>query len=213
MSMKKSLFKLFVSSLPKGILIGLFVALAGIGILFLAQDRYRSSADFLVTSTQGGQDYYTATRSAEYMSRVLSEVLYTERFMNAIIETGKVNDAYFPRDKKERLEAWAQSLSVKRNSEIGFVSVSVTGKNDRDVYRLSQALVQVLDTNSAVVFGDDASNIKIRLLSGPILERNPSTSQFLTLLIASVALGVFGIFSARLIRQEFALPLMHDPRQ
>lgn len=74
MSMKKSLFKLFVSSLPKGILIGLFVALAGIGILFLAQDRYRSSADFLVTSTQGGQDYYTATRSAEYMSRVLSEV-------------------------------------------------------------------------------------------------------------------------------------------
>ena len=179
MSMKKSLFKLFVSSLPKGILIGLFVALAGIGIVFLAQDRYRSSADFLVTSTQGGQDYYTATRSAEYMSRVLSEVLYSERFMNAIIETGKVNDAYFPRDKKERPEA----------------------------------LVQVLDTNSAVVFGDDASNIKIRLLSGPILERNPSTSQFLTLLIASVALGVFGIFSARLIRQEFALPLMHDPRQ
>ncbi len=211
--MKKSLFKLFVSSLPKGILIGLFMALAGSGVLFLIQDRYRSSADFLVTSTQGGQDYYTATRSAEYMSRVLSEVLYSERFMNAIIETGKVSDAYFPQDKKERLEMWAQSLSIKRNSEIGFVSVSVTGKNDRDVYRLSQALVQVLGTNSAVVFGDDVSNIKIRLLSGPILERNPSASQFLTLLITSVVLGVFGIFSARLIRQEFALPLMYDPRQ
>lgn len=211
--MQKSLFKVFLSSLPKGILIGLCLALLGTGLLFLVQDRYRSSADFLVTSSQGGQDYYTATRSAEYMSRVLSEVLYSERFMDALIETGKVNEAAFPRDKKERLETWAKTLSVKRNSEIGLVSAAVTGQNDRDVLRLSQALVQVLDTNSAVVFGEETQNIKVRLLSGPILERNPSASQFMTLLIAGIACGIFGVFSARLIQKEFSLPEAVDPRQ
>lgn len=203
---------MFLGSLPKGILIGLLVTLSSMGLLFVVQDHYRSSADFLVTSSQSGQDYYTATRSAEYMSRVLSEVLYSEHFIDALIETGKVSENYFPRDKKERLDMWAKTLSVKRNAEIGFLSITVTGNNDRDTYRLSQALVQVLDTQSAIIFGEENQNIKVRLLSGPILERNPSASQFMTLLLASVILGVLGLFSARLIQQEFALPETRDPR-
>jgi len=200
---KKGVSMLLKESIARGLFLGAFFALLGIGSAFVLQAPYRSSTDFMISSAQNGQDYYTATRSAEYMSRVLSEVVYSESFINTILETGDIDSNFLPKDKKDRLKQWAQMLSVNKNPELGFIKVVISGSSEREVSRISQAMTIVLTEKSGEFFGNGNEAVNVKLLSGPIIEANPSGSLLSFIAIAGFLLGYFCIFTLRLVREEF----------
>ena len=156
----------------------------------------------MISSTQEGQDYYTATRSAEYMSRVLGEVLYSESFITAVMDTGRVDQNFLPRDKKDRLNTWSKMLEVQTNSELGFIRVALTGASEREVARITQAVIEVLDKDSGTLFGDSGNKVKVRLLSGPIIEKNPSAAELTIIVLTGLFFGFFVVFAWRLIKEE-----------
>ncbi|HLC94890.1 MAG TPA: hypothetical protein VJH89_00230, partial [Patescibacteria group bacterium] len=88
---KKGLLTIAKESIASGLMTGVMLAVFGIALTFFAQERFQASADFMISSAQEGQDYYTATRSAEYMSRVLGEMVYSESFITSVVNTGRVN--------------------------------------------------------------------------------------------------------------------------
>ncbi len=204
---KRGFWSIFRSSLAEGLVLGVALSVIGLAIVFFAQDRFRASADFMVSSVQENQDYYTATRSAEYMSRVLGEILYSENFISALIETGRVDANFLPRDKKDRLKQWSQTLDVRKNAELGFIRVSISGDDERYVSRVSQAVIDVLGERSGELFGDNGSKAKVRLLSGPILEQKPAAAELFGVLIAGLSSGVLLLFVWSLLKEEFRTDL------
>lgn len=200
---KKGFWSIVRESFSRGLIIGIVVAILGIAGAFILQDPYKASAYFMISSSQEGQDYYTATRSAEYMSRVLGEILYSESFINAIVDTGSVNANFLPRDKKERLDVWSKMLEVKKNPELGFINVSLSGMSEREVSNISQAVVIVLNEKSGELFGNGGDKVSVRLLSGPIIEANPSASKLAIITFAALLFGFFVSFTWRLIQEEF----------
>lgn len=201
-SAKKSMVTIIRESLARGLFLGVLIAMLGVTGTFIFRDHYQASVDFMISSSQDGQDYYTATRSAEYMSRVLGEVLYSERFIQDLVDTGKVDVGFLPVNKKDRLESWSKILTVKKNAELGFMRISVSGKSDRDVSRMAQAVMDVLDKEQDTLFGNTGNKVSIRLLSGPIIERNPSLSDLSFIIIASILFGMFSVFTMRLVKEE-----------
>lgn len=201
--LKKGFGTIAKESVSHGLALGIAIAILGVGAVFLTQERFKASADFMISSAQEGQDYYTATRSAEYMSRVLSEIVYSERFIAAVVDTGRVDANFLPRDKKDRLETWSKMLSVKKNGELGFIRISLAGASDREVSKISQAIIVVLGEKSGELFGNGGDNVRVRLLSGPIIENNPSVSELASIVLVGLILGVFAVFTWRLIREEF----------
>lgn len=199
---KKSFVAIALESLVSGLSLGILIAAIGIAGSFVFHNRFQASVDFMISSSQGGQDYYTATRSAEYMSRVLGEVLYSESFIQSLIDTGKVDASFFPVNKKDRMDVWSKTLTVQKNSELGFVHISVSGKTDREVTKTAQAVIEVLDKKQDMLFGNTGNAVSIRLLSGPIIEQNPSGTWLTLVLLASILLGYFSVFSFRFIREE-----------
>ena len=159
----------------------------------------------MISSSKEGQDYYTATRSAEYMSRVLGEILYSESFITAIVDTGRVDINFLPRDKKTRLDDWSKMLQAKTNSELGFIQVSISGKSGREVSKISQAVIAVLGEKGSALFGSGGEKVSVRLLSGPIIENNPSPSELSIIALVGLILGFFLNFTWRLVREEFRL--------
>jgi len=200
---KKGVSMLLKESIARGLFLGTFFALLGIGSAFVLQAPYRSSTDFMISSHQNGQDYYTVTRSAEYMSRVLGEIVYTEKFIDTVIETGSIDTNFLPKDKKNRLKQWAQMLSVNKNPELGFIKVVISGSSEREVSRISQAVTVVLTEKSGEFFGNGNDTVNVKLLSGPIIEANPSGSLLSLIAIAGFLFGYFCIFTLRLVREEF----------
>ncbi|MBI2439425.1 MAG: hypothetical protein HYV45_02395 [Candidatus Moranbacteria bacterium] len=200
---KKSAMFIVKESLSRGFLLGLIIAFLGIASVFFVQERFKASADFMVSSSQQGQDYYTATRSAEYMSRVLSEVIYSESFIEAVVNTGRVHNDFLPRDKKDRLEEWSHMLDVKKNGELGFIRVSFAGSSEREVSKVASATIEVLSTKSGELFGNGDEKVNVRLLSGPIIEKNPSMFTFFALFVFGIMCGMFINATWQLMKEEF----------
>lgn len=199
---KKGFLRIAKESIPQGLVVGVLIAVFGIVVAFVAQERFKASADFMISSTQEGQDYYTATRSAEYMSRVLGEILYSENFITAVVDTGRVDVNFLPRDKKTRLDDWSKMLQVKTNSELGFIRVSISGGSEREVSKISQAVITVLNEKGNELFGG-GEKVSVRLLSGPIIENNPAPSELSIIVLAGLIFGFFLNFTWRLVREEF----------
>ena len=169
----------------------LCAAIAFAGTMVLSA-RFQSSMDFLVVqSNTQGQDFYSLFKSSEYLSKVLSEAIYSERFIDAVVETGKINGQFLPANKKERLDEWRKMVEVEKNLELGVLSVTVKSDNDRDASRVMSAISEVLiERNSLFRSGDDKS-VEIRVLSGPILEMQPTLKTILSVIIGGFLSGIF----------------------
>lgn len=175
-------------------LFGIFVAAAVFFAETALSPRYAVRTDFMVVQSSGSQDFYTLFKSSEYLGKVLSESMYSERFINAVIETGKVSDkGFLPTDKRDRLKGWRSMVSVEKNLELGMLSVAVKADTEREAAKVMDALSDVLINRNKEFRSGDEGAVEIRVLSGPITDRNPSPQELLTL-------SVLGFFAGALLR-------------
>ena len=167
----------------------LLAAVCFFGLMVLKKP-FQSSMDFLVVQTNGqAQDFYTQFKSSEYLGKVLSEAVYSERFIDAVIETGKINSEFLPFDKKDRLKTWGDMVSVKKNLELGIISVTVKNDRERDASRVISGIAEVLTQKNSLFRGGDEKSIEIRIMSGPINEQNTTMSAIVKVIAVSFAAG------------------------
>ncbi len=174
------------------VLTGLVFGVLGFFGLVLTEKPFQTKMDFLVVQANAGnQDFYTQFKSSEYLGKILSEAVYSERFIDALVETGKVNKEFLPFDKGDRLATWSKMVTVKNNLELGIITVTVNGDRERDVARTIDGIAQVLTERNILFRGGDEKSVEIRVLSGPILKENPDMAKVLKVVLAAFFAGVF----------------------
>lgn len=176
------------SMLLAGLLAG---SLAFFALVFFSK-HFKVTTDFLVvqTGTSQSQDFYSMLKSSEYLGKVLSQSVGSEKFISAVIETGGVDGNFLPGNPKDRLEAWEKMVKVTNNPDVGSLHIEVLGDSDRDTLRVAQAVGQVLTEKNMLFRSGDEKSVEIRTLSGPIVEKNPDMER---MIFASSAGAVFGI--------------------
>ncbi len=181
------------------LLAGIFVAAVSFFAVTALSPRVKVTTDFMVVQTNmQSQDFYSLFKSSEYLGKVLSESIWSERFINAVIETGKVSKEFLPFDKSERLKAWRGMVSVEKNIELGMISVTVKSDTDREAGKVMQAITDVLITKNVEFRGGDEKAVEIRILSGPITDRNPSPKELVVIIALGFLVGV-SMMSFRII--------------
>lgn len=188
----QQLFALLKAKFGIMILFGLLLAAVSFFGLMILEKPFQSSMDFLVVQTNGqAQDFYTQFKSSEYLGKVLSEAVFSERFINAVVETGKVNSEFLPSDKKDRLKTWSEIVAVKKNLELGILSITVKNDRERDAVRIMNGIQEVLTQKNSLFRGGDEKSVEIRVLSGPINEQNPTLGGILKVVSAGFFAGFF----------------------
>lgn len=168
--------------------------------LLVFQPAYRADIDFLVSPKNAtGTDYYSLSRSSEYLGKALAQVVVSEKFMEAGFDSGLVDRTEFPVDKKDRLKQWSDTVSVARGSEGGMLHVRVLAKSGRSVERTARAVTDIL-SNKAGEFLGSGSDVDIRILSGPIVDRNPSLGELIAGTFGGFILGAFFVIFSVLYR-------------
>lgn len=172
------------------ILFGIFVAALSFLVLVVKEKNFRVSTDYLIVQNQtGNQDFYTLSKSAEYVGKVLNEGIYSELFANEIAKTGKINAEFLPFDKKEKLKEWSKMIGVSRNPDLGIISVAVFDNDQKQALSISEAVSEVLNTKNSMFLGE-GQNINIKILSGPIIEKNPTIANISATAIGGFILGI-----------------------
>ncbi len=170
------------------VLVGLLVASFSFLVLVISQKKFKAGTDFLIVQNQTeSQDFYSLSKSAEYIRDVLSESVYSELFINEVINTGKVNSEFLPFNKKERIKKWGKIVKVKGSLQPGIIRVEVLEDSQKNVIDISEAVIEVMVNKNQLFRGE--GNVQIKVLSGPIIEKNPSLSEILMVVIGGFGLG------------------------
>jgi len=187
----QNLLVLLRSKMGTLVLWGLAFGAAAFFTLLVTEKPFQAKMDFLVVQTNtNNQDFYSLFKSSEYLGKVLSEAVYSERFIDALVETGKVNKEFLPFDKSERLATWKKMVSVEKNLELGILAVTVSGDRERDVARVLDGIAEVLTTRNALFRGGDEKSVEIRILSGPILAESPSIGKIVKVVLIAFLAGL-----------------------
>jgi len=199
----EKMLELGKKNLKTAILFGLLIGAVSFLVLVTTQKNFRSSTDILMSQSQPGTtDYYALSQSANYLTNILSQSIYSEKFLEEVGATGKVSMDFLQGDNAERLKTWKRVVRVKNNSSVGIMTIQIFGDTQFQTAKLSEAVLDVVVNRNSFFLGQD-QNVNVRVLSGPIVERNPSLSQILMSAIGGFAVGALFFLLFVIYRAEF----------
>lgn len=189
----------------------IFASLAFIALLF-TQKNFQARTDFLVVQNQGSQDFYSLSRSNEYLSNVLGEAIYSELFISEALKTGIISDSLLPRGRQDRLDVWGNMIQVERNFQKNALSVVVYHDSNNDAINISKSIAEVLTKHNALFRSGADNAVELRIMSGPISRSNPSVADILLTVFAGFAAGGALLFGKNLWRQQMNRAMIDDLR-
>jgi capsular polysaccharide biosynthesis protein len=177
-------------SLLLSILVGVFVA--SLSFLFLINTTYqqRATAEVLVVQDQlGTQDYYSLTKSAEYLGNILVEAVYSTTFIDLVKNSGEIDKNFFPKEQRNRLEKWQKMVKIDRSVGLGILKIVVLSDNKDEAYKLATTVTNVLKDKNYLFRGK--ANVDVRLLSDVMVEKNPNLKTMLMTIVGGFSMGFF----------------------
>lgn len=196
------LLRLAKNNLKNAILIGLLFAAFSFFALVSTQKNYKATLDLLIVQNQAGSaDYYALSRSADYLTNIMTETVYSEKFLDEVMATGKISRPFLASGNLKRLKEWQKTVSVKKNSSVGIVNIKVFADSENQAAEITSAVSDVLVNKNALFLGE-GQNIEVRTLSGPIIEKNPSVSQMMLASAGGMLAGMFFCFLIVFYRAE-----------
>lgn len=194
------------------LLFGLLIAALSFLFLVVTEKNFKVSTDLLIVQNQtGSQDFYSLSKSAEYIGKVMNEAVYSELFIDEIIKTKKVGEDFLPLNKKERLKKWSEIVRVSRNSELGIIKIEVLGNDQKEALDISNGIIEIFTTKNYLFRGE--GSLDVRVLSGPIVEKNPSFFNIVLAMAGGFLLGILISFVAIYYRWESEMALFRQTRE
>ena len=185
------------------ILAGFLAGALSFVILVGTQKNFQANSDLLVAQNQNGfSDYYALSKSADYLAGVLIESIYSEKFIDEVNATGMVSGTFLPQNKLERLKEWNRIVKVSKNPNTGMVNIRVFGDTQKQVVEISNAILTVLTTKNFLFLGK-GQDIDIRILSGPLFEKNPSIGNIFLASFGGFLVGILFMLMWIFYRAEF----------
>lgn len=197
---------LYIGKIKKLSLIlgGLLFAAFSFFFLVFSQKNFKASSDVLITQNQTGYaDYYTLSKSADYLSSVITESIYSEKFLDEVIATKMMNPDFLPQDKIKRLKVWNDTVKTSKNANIGIVHLEVFTSTQKQAVDVSNSVLSVI-TNKSSLFLGQGQNVEVKILSGPIWEKNPSIGNLILATGGGFMIGFLFVFIWLYYKEELA---------
>ncbi len=170
-------------------IVALFIIL-GAGVIAVQRFKYSSKSQLLVVQEYNRTiDAYTASKSNEYLSSVLANVVVSNSFFTKVMEAGfSINAGYFGDNTKDQMKEWSRTVSAKSINDSGIISVVVYHPDRAQAEKIDRAINHVLMTQNAAYHGSGES-VKVRLIDQPITSTLPVRPNIILTMSLAIALG------------------------
>jgi capsular polysaccharide biosynthesis protein len=175
------------------IIVVIFILMAGFFISFQTF-KYGTGSKLLVIQNFGANtDPYTASKSNEYLSGILSEVIYSNSFFTKVLGSGfNIDKSYFAGNKKEQMKIWEKTVSAKNIADTGMIAINVYHPDSSQAEQISEGIIFILQAKHSLYHGY-GENVAIKIIDKPITSDKPVKPNLIFSLIGAIGLGL--IFS------------------
>lgn len=152
----------------------LFGAVLAFDLSVIQTPQYRASSKVLVIQKQTqGQDIYTVSKSAQYLSRTLKESIYSDSFFEQVLASSdKISESDFPIAVKERRKAWKRNVKVNILQDLGIMEIDVFNPSPDKIEDINQVITNVLVSRHQDYHGA-GTNVEIKILNYPLVSQRP----------------------------------------
>lgn len=170
-------------------IVAIFIIL-GAGIIIAQRFKYSSKSQLLVVQEYDRTvDAYTASKSNEYLSSVLANVVTSNSFFTKVMESGfDINQDYFGSNNKDQMKEWNRTVTAKSINDSGIISITVYHPDRSQAEKIDRAINHVLMTQNTAYHGAGDA-VKVRLIDQPITSTLPVKPNIILIIGLAIALG------------------------
>lgn len=156
--------------------LSLFGAVLAFDVSVIQTPQYSATSKILVIQKQTqGQDIYSISKSAQYLTRVLKEGVYSDSFFNQVIgSTDKISRDDFPQGDKEKRKAWEKNIKIAITQDLGVMEITVLSESTDKIKDINQAIANNLVVNHKYYHGA-GDNVEVKILDQPFSDEKPAT--------------------------------------
>ncbi len=152
--------------------------------------RYRSTAELLVV--QRGifsRDPFVASRSTEYLSQVLAEVVGSRSFLESVRQTNPEVLAGLPEEPNREKRAWNKRVKAHVVRDTGVLKLSAYDRSRDRASALADTVVITLLAKSNDYHGEGDA-VSIRVLESPLTTRYPASPNIARNVVVALVAGL-----------------------
>jgi capsular polysaccharide biosynthesis protein len=155
--------------------------------------KYESDMSILVIQKQPEDkvDAFSAAKSAEYLSDIFSKVIYSDSFIDDVIQSPLNITRKFSNDREERKKEWEKDIKVKKVNNTGILEISVFDTSRKEAEKIVQAIAGNLSTNNGKYHGG-GQKIVVNAIDGPITSQNQARPNVLLNSLLALLVGAIG---------------------
>lgn len=170
-------------------------AVIAFDLAVIQKPKYEAGSRILVVQKQAaGQDIYTISKSAQYLTGILKEAVYSDSFFNKVVLWAPTLKSGFSGQVKERRKEWKSSLKVDIVRDLGEMKISVYSLEKDQAEQINRAVTEVLGKEHNFYHGG-GDNVQIKILDEPLVSEEPvSADLWLSAVLGGLIGLVAGIF-------------------
>ncbi|MEA1925966.1 MAG: Wzz/FepE/Etk N-terminal domain-containing protein [Patescibacteria group bacterium] len=155
----------------------------------LIPPKYRS--DITILFIQKEANTASASRSVEYLSEIFSQVIFTELFLDDILDSSLEIEKKFSDDPGERKKQWEKEVQVEKISGAGILKISVFDESMIESRKIARAIARNFSENGQKYHGRKEV-IEPKLIDGPITSSLPVSPNILLNTVLGLIIGFVG---------------------
>ena len=149
--------------------------------------HYKATAKLITVFNQDNIDTYTASKTANYITGVLGEVIYSDSFVNSVLksEPNLINN--LGNNSETRQKNWSKMVKVKILENKGVIIIDTYGDNKYQTNLLASAVAYTI-INQHGLYDGSQDRVAIKIIDNPtIYEKWTATKIFRDTLIGFLA--------------------------
>lgn len=156
---------------------------------FLQPLRYSAASRLLVVQNYGpNTDAYNISRSNQFISNLLAQVVYSDSFYDQVMASGyKINRNIFSSEVNKRKKQWQSLVSTRAIADTGMIVLKTYYQDRHTADLINQAIGYTLMTKNSQYHGLGDS-VKVKLIDNSALSDWPvKPNMVLNLLLGLIA--------------------------
>ncbi len=172
----------------KIVLLVLFIVLV---VTFVQPLKYSASSKILLTQDSVvGADAYSISKSNQFLTNTLSQVVYSNSFFEQVLASGfNIDINQFSLNQNRKMKQWNKMVSARPISDTGMIVINVYHQDKYQADQVNQAITFVLKTKHSLYHGL-ANKVSIKIIDKSTLSDWPVKPNVLVNILIGLFMGV-----------------------
>ncbi|MFA6422170.1 MAG: hypothetical protein WCV92_02125 [Candidatus Buchananbacteria bacterium] len=176
------------------ILIAIIIMAVAFGLSLWLTPKYKAASKLIVVFSEQGMDAYTASKNSSYITGILSEVVYSNSFINGVYDNNFSLRDDLGTSQDQRLRQWRKEIKVKTQDTKGIIIIESFSNSRDQAYQLNQSVASNLISKHGQYDGFD-QKATFKVIDNPSIAENWNQVQIIQNSLIGLALGLFLGFS------------------